>query len=288
MKLKMFLAGLARLLALMLVTSLLGALLLRYAPGFASDERELNSGLSASSIRAIRQARQADANVARFYFHYLMSVGRGDLGNSLSLNQPVRVLLIDRLPLSLRNLFLALLLAWCLGLALALGAQATGSRLAAVAGEGLTGMLISTPAAALALVFVLLRLPPWIAGGLLVLPKIYRYSANLLREGYDQPHVLMARAKGVGWSAILFRHVVPIALPQWIALLGISVSIGIGVMLPLEAICDIPGIGQLAWQAALSRDLPLLVNLTMAVTLLSVLATTLSDSAKRSLVRSAA
>jgi peptide/nickel transport system permease protein len=286
MKSRLFLAGIARLLALMLAASLLGALLLRFAPGFASDERELNPSLSASSIQAIRQAHQADANVPKFYFRYLRSLSRGDLGNSLSLNQPVRGLLLDRLPLTLRNLSLALLLAWSLGLLLAFGAQATGLRLAAVAGEGLSGILISTPAAALALLFVLLRLPPWIAGALLVLPKIYRYSANLLREGYDKPHVLMARAKGAGRSGILFRHVVPIALPQWIALLGISMSIAIGVMLPLEAICDIPGIGQLAWQAALSRDLPLLVNLTMAVTFLSVLATTLSDSAKRSLLRS--
>jgi peptide/nickel transport system permease protein len=288
MKPRFLLAGVGRLLALMLTASLLGAMLLRFAPGFASDERELNSGLSASSIQAIRQARMADANIAKFYFHYFVSILRGDLGKSVSLNQPVRDLLRDRLPVTLLNLGLALLLAWALGLLLAFTAEATSSRLAALVGEGLSGTLISTPAAALALLFVLLRWPPWIAGALLVLPKIYRYSANLLREGYEQPHVLMARAKGAGASAILFRHVVPVALPQWIALLGISMSMAIGVMLPLEAICDLPGIGQLAWQAALARDLPLLINLTMVVTFLSVMATTLSDSVKRSLMRSAA
>ena len=38
------------------------------------------------------------------------------------------------------------------------------------------------------------------------------------------------------------------------------------------ALCGLPGIGQLAWQAALSRDLPLLVNLTVLVTLVTLLA----------------
>jgi len=288
MKSRIILAGIARLLALMLTASLAGALLLRYAPGFSSDERELNTGLSAGSIQAIRQERLAQGNVPSFYLHYLASLCRGDLGNSISLNQPVRSLLHDRLPVTLQNLFLALLLAWIVGLALAFTSQLTRSRLAVAAGEGVSGVLISTPAAALALLFVLFRFPLWTAAGLLILPKIYRYSSNLLGEGYEKPHVLMARAKGAGTWGILFRHVVPAALPQWVSLLGVSVSIAIGVMLPLEAIGDVPGIGQLAWQAALSRDLPLLVNLTMAVTFLSVAATTLSDSAKHSLLRNAA
>ena len=41
--------------------------------------------------------------------------------------------------------------------------------------------------------------------------------------------------------------------------------------------CGLPGIGQLAWQAALSRDLPLLVNLTVLVTLVTLLANSGAD-----------
>ena len=119
-------------------------------------------------------------------------------------------------------------------------------------------------------------------------PKIYRYSRNLLDHSYELPHVLTAHAKGAGRWRILFWHVVPTAWPQLVALLGVSVSIAIGVLLPIEVICDVPGIGQLAWQAAQSRDLPLLVNLTVLVTFLTVCATTLSDSANRRLVRSVA
>lgn len=273
-----FLVGLARLLGVMLVASFAGALLLRAAPGFSSDEQELSTGLSSQSIQAIRQQHLAQSNVPRFYAHYLKSLVRGDLGSSLSLNQPVRDLLRDRLPVTLRNLAFALLFGWILGLALAVASQTLQSRLLAVVTEGLSGTFISTPAAALALIFVLLRLPPSWAAALLIFPKIYRYTSNLLAESYEQPHVLTARAKGAGRWRILFWHVAPMAAPQLIALMGVSISIAIGVLLPIEVVCDVPGIGQLAWQAAQSRDLPLLVNLTVVVTFLTVCATTLSDT----------
>jgi peptide/nickel transport system permease protein len=62
-----------------------------------------------------------------------------------------------------------------------------------------------------------------------------------------------------------------------IALAGITISIALGASIPIESLCGLPGIGQLAWQAALSRDLPLLVNLTVLVTLVTLLANSGAD-----------
>lgn len=280
---RLFLSGVTRLVAIMLTASFLAALLLRAAPGFSSDEQELSAGLSSQSVQAIRQEHLVHSNIPRFYAHYLSSLLRGDLGTSQSLNQPVKELLRDRLPVTLRSLGFALLAGWILGLALAIGSTTLAPRTISPMSEGFSGVFISTPAAALALVFVLLRLPPAAAAALLVFPKVYRYSRNLLDRSYELPHVLTAHAKGAGRWRILFWHVVPSAWPQLLALLGVSVSIAIGVLLPIEVICDVPGIGQLAWHAAQSRDLPLLVNLTVIVTFLTVCATTLSDSANRGL-----
>ena len=273
--------ALARLLAIMLIASLLGAALMRVAPGFSSDEQELNSSLSAQSIHAIRQARLADSDIARYYGHYVSALVRGDLGVSQSLNQPVRDLLRERLPVTLRNIVLALAVAWALGLSLSVVTQVANSRALTFISEGLSGAFISTPAAVLALVFVLLRLPAELAAALLVFPKIYRYCYNLLQQSYELPHVLVARAKGAGRWRVLGWHVAPTVLPQLLALVGVSISIAIGVLLPIEVICDVPGIGQLAWQAAQSRDLPLLVNLTLVVAFVTVCATMLSDAARR-------
>jgi len=102
------------------------------------------------------------------------------------------------------------------------------------------------------------------------------------------PHVLLARAKGVGQIGILFWHVLLPAAPQLLALAGVSVSIALTADIPVEALCDLPGIGQLAWKAALGRDLYLLVNLTMIVTAVTLLANSAADLLSRSFRTSAA
>jgi len=277
-----------RLTAVMLMASFAGAMLMRLAPGFTSDDQELNSSLSAQSIQAVRQARLADANIPHFYAQYVVSLMKGDLGTSRSLNQPVKDLLKERLPVTLANLGFALGVGWLLGLALAIGAQTWNIRVLTFLANGLSGTFLSTPAAALALVFLLLRWPPAFAAALLLFPKIYRYTQNLLQQSSEMPHVLTARAKGAGPWRVLAWHVAPIALPQLIALVGVSISIGIGVLLPIEVVSDVAGIGQLAWQAAESRDLPLLVNLTMVVTFMTVCSTLFSDAAQRGFSRSEA
>ncbi|HZI57911.1 MAG TPA: hypothetical protein VFF39_14105, partial [Verrucomicrobiae bacterium] len=147
--------ALLRLVAVMLMASFVGAMLMRIAPGFSSDDQELNSGLSAQSIQAIRNAHLADANVPRFYAQYLASLLKGDLGTSRSLNQPVKDLLRERLPVTLANLAFALAVGWLLGLALAVVAQTWNVRVLTFLANGLSGIFISTPAAALALVFLL-------------------------------------------------------------------------------------------------------------------------------------
>ena len=63
------------------------------------------------------------------------------------------------------------------------------------------------------------------------------------------------------------------------ALAGISVSLAFGASIPIEVICDTPGVGQLAWKAALDRDLPLLVNITVLVALMTLAANSLADLA---------
>jgi peptide/nickel transport system permease protein len=44
-----------------------------------------------------------------------------------------------------------------------------------------------------------------------------------------------------------------------------TAGLAIAAIVPIEVICDVPGLGQLAWKAALARDLPLLVVLTLLV-----------------------
>jgi ABC-type dipeptide/oligopeptide/nickel transport system permease component len=62
-------------------------------------------------------------------------------------------------------------------------------------------------------------------------------------------------------------------------LAGISVSLAFGASIPIEVICDTPGVGQLAWRAALDRDLPLLVTITVLVALMTLVVNSVADIA---------
>src|SRR5205085_8642174 len=93
---------LLRLSIILLLAGLIGATLMRIAPGFSADEQQLNTSLSDRSLQAIRQARLANSNLPKFYLGYLRGLVRGDLGVSQSLNQPVGELLRERLPVTLR------------------------------------------------------------------------------------------------------------------------------------------------------------------------------------------
>ncbi len=265
------------LLATVLLGGFLSATLMRLAPGFDTDERELDPHLNAQSVQALRDARRQDHNVFHFYFSYMKRAANGDLGTSLALGQPVRTLLRNRAPLTLRLLTIGLVLAWALTLTLALSAAWLRLSIYDTLTTVLSGTLLCIPAAVLALLSVLWNAPGSLAIALIVFPRTYRYARNLLVKAYSRPHIITARAKGLGEARILFWHVVPVVTPQLLAVAGVSVSMAVGAAIPVEALCGLAGIGQLAWQAALARDLPLLVNITVLVTLVTLLANSSAD-----------
>jgi len=267
------------LLATVLLGGLLSATLVRLAPGFDTDERELDPHLNAQSVQALREARQKQQknSLVRFYFSYMTSALRGDLGTSLSLGQPVRNLLRDRIPLTLRILSLGLGLAWMLSLTLALTAAWMRLSIYDSLTTIISGAFLCMPAAVLALLSVLWNVPGSLAIALIVFPHTFRYSRNLLAKVYSRPHITAARVKGLSEARILFWHVVPVVAPQLLAVAGVSVSIAVGATIPVEALCGLPGVGQLAWQAALARDLPLLMTITILVTLVTLLANSGAD-----------
>lgn len=260
-----------------LLGGLLSATLVRLAPGFETDEAQLDPHLNSASIQALRQKRSEQHDILRFYAHSLSRAMRGDLGSSLSLGQPVVQLLKQRVPLTLRLIGVALLLSWAIVAAMALSAAWLRTMAYDAVATLASGILLCIPAAVLALLSVLWNMPGALAIALILAPRDYRYARNLLAKGYSLPHIMAARARGIGELQILFRHVIPVVGPQLLALAGVSVSLAIGAAIPVEALCGLAGVGQLAWQAALARDLPLLVNITTLVTLVTLLANSAAD-----------
>jgi len=272
-----------RILLTVLLGGLLGATLVRLGPGFGVDERELDSRLSAESQQAIRSERARDDNIAAFYFRYLAGVVHGDFGFSRSLNRPVSELLKERLPLTVVSLGYGVLGGVSIGLALALLTVWWHAPGADVVPAVLSGLCLAAPAAVVALVFLWLgpligEASRW-AIALVVFPHVYRYAKNQLVATSQSPHVMAAQARGLSGWRVLWAHIFTPAAPQLAALAGISVSLAFGASIPIEVICDTPGVGQLAWRAALDRDLPLLVTITVLVALMTLVVNSLADIA---------
>jgi peptide/nickel transport system permease protein len=263
--------------AMVLLGGLLSATLVRFAPGFDADEQQLDPRLNSESIRVLREMRLEQRNIFRFYFHSLQRAAHGDLGTSISLGQPVSSLLRERTPLTLRLVFVGLALSWAAAMALALSAAWLRVSAYDALGTVVSGTFLCIPAAVFALLSVLWNVPGALAVALIVFPRVYRYARNLLAKAQALPHIITARAKGLSELRILFWHVVPVVGPQLLAVAGVSVSIAIGAAIPVEALCGLAGVGQLAWQAALARDLPLLTNITILVTLVTLLANSGAD-----------
>jgi peptide/nickel transport system permease protein len=204
---------------------------------------------------------------------------RGDLGFSRSLNRPVSELLRERLPLTLVSLVYGVLGGIGIGLGLALISvawRAPGSNLVPAI---LSGLCLAIPAAVIALVFLWMGAAGRWAIALVVFPHVYRYAKNLLVSAYQSPHVLAAQAKGLTGLRVLLAHIILPAAPQLAALAGISVTLAFGASIPIEVVTDTAGIGQLAWRAALERDLPLLVNITILIALMTMVVNSLADLA---------
>lgn len=275
------------LVATVLLGGLLSAVLVRLAPGFDVDEQQLDSHLNAESIQALRAERLKQNDILRFYFRSMRRDLHGDLGTSLSLGQPVSTLLRQRTPLTARLIGMGLLLSWAMALGLALSAAwLRGSPYDAMTAT-ISGLFLCLPAAVLALLSVLWNVPGSMVIALIVFPQLYRYARNSLAKAYDMPHVITARAKGLSELRIMIWHVVPVTGPQLLAVAGVSVSMAVGAAIPVEALCGLAGVGQLAWQAALARDLPLLMNVTILVTLVTLLANSGADVMSHALQRQA-
>jgi peptide/nickel transport system permease protein len=270
-------AALLRIAATVLAGGLLSAVMVRFSPGFGLDEKQLDARLSRESQQAVLQTHDQERNPLRFYAAWWKRVLAGDLGFSQSLNRPIRELLADRAPATIDLTLWGIAGAW--GLAIVFSLPTVVRRLGrlAVLSSVFSGMTASLPAAGIAiLLFRLGGSAKWMIA-LVLFPRLYQYLRNVLQQAAGMPHVLLARAKGLRWQPMLLRHVLLPARAQLIALVAVSINMAFGAAVAIEAICDIPGLGQLAWKAAAARDLPVLVVLTVMIALITQMSNLVAD-----------
>ena len=257
-----------------------GCLLLRYGPGFQTDERDLDQRYSTATLEALHHARDGEQNIGRFYVNYLAGALHGDFGVSTSFDQPVGRLIASRAPATLKLIGLGLAAGWIPGLFLGVASALRPRGPIPVFSGILAGFFLCFPAAVLALFIFLAGGPASLVIGAAIFPPVYRYTQALLTQSLALPQVLGAAARGISRVRIFTRYVLPPSLAPLAALMGVCVTIAFGAAILVEVVCDVPGLGQLAWKAATARDLPLLAALTLIVTSVTLTANSAAGLAK--------
>ena len=90
----------------------------------------------------------------------------------------------------------------------------------------------------------------------------YKFVDRMLRKAWRDPHLLQARAQGLSPFRLLSAHILPGVAPQMLALATLSIVTALSALVPVEVVFSVPGLGQLAWNAAMNRDLPVLLAVT--------------------------
>jgi len=100
--------------------------------------------------------------------------------------------------------------------------------------------------------------------------------ANML-EVIREDYIRTARAKGLSERLVIFKHAFRNALLPIVTLLAFLLPAMIGGSVIIESIFSIPGMGQLGFEAVLSRDYPVIMAITTISALLTLAGLLLSD-----------
>jgi peptide/nickel transport system permease protein len=111
-------------------------------------------------------------------------------------------------------------------------------------------------------------------GGLAYLSRLTRASMlEVIREDY----VRTARAKGLSERVVIFKHAFRNALLPLITLFAFLLPSMFGGSVIIESIFSVPGMGQLGFEAVLSRDYPVIMAITTISAFLTLAGLLISD-----------
>lgn len=292
-------------LAVLLIVITATFVMIQFAPGGLSIL--MNPNVSEAEAARLAANLGLDKPVWQQYVQWIGNFVRGDLGTSPSYGgRPVLPMVIERLPATLRLGLTAALVAVIIGVPLGIVAARHQNTFLDQAASLLSSIGLATPNFWLGILLIVafsvnlgwlpssgIRTVGPRGGGTidllmhLVLPAVVlatatlaeltRYTRSAWLEVIRQDFVRTARSKGLGPAAVDRRHVLKNALIPVVTVLGVALPRLIGGSAVIETLFSWPGLGQLAVDAALRRDTPLILGVTVFVSLLVILSNLIVD-----------
>jgi peptide/nickel transport system permease protein len=280
------------------------------APGDALSEMKIDPQLSPETVAALRLRYGLDRPLPLKFSQWVQSVGRGELGFSLSYNRPVATLLWPRARNTLLLTVTATAVAWMMAVPIGAWSASQRGRWGDRVFAGATTALLVVPELVLGLGLLLFaartgylpvggmvsarfdELGEWdrikdvalhlvLPGGALILlslPVLVRHVRSSFLEVLESPFIQAVRARGVPPRRILFHHALRVAANPLIALFGLSIAGLLSASLVVEALMSWPGLGPLLLEAIAARDLHVVVGAVMYSTLLLLTGNFIADA----------
>jgi len=286
---------LALTLPVLIGTATLVFLLLRLLPTEVVIDRILGEQAPESQRAALRHELGLDRPLGAQYATYLRGLAQGDLGTSLEKGRPVTGLIRERLRATFLLAAAAALFALVVSLPLGLVAARTAGRwpdrlatLGAVLGASLPSFWLGP---LLILVFAVqldwLPVSGMSASGSLILPAVTlgaglaAHLARMVRgslvEAMGHDYGRTARAKGLGETRALLRHLLPNALIPVVTVLALQLGMLLTGAIITETVFAWPGLGVLLLHAIDFRDYPLVQGCVLTIALTYLLVNLLAD-----------
>ncbi len=220
------------------------------------------------------------------YSNFILRGLQGDFGDSWRDNQPALDAVLARVPATFQLATVSLILATITGIGYALLVNRPGKVRTALQILPSIGQAVPTFwLGAVLMLFFAVRLG-WLPSSgrgsalSIVLPAltlalqpastIARILATSMDDVANADYIRTARSKGLRQGSITLRHLAPNAMLPAIGYIGLQAGFLVGGTVVVESLFAWPGIGRLALQSALQRDLPV-IHAFVAVTAVGVI-----------------
>jgi peptide/nickel transport system permease protein len=270
---------------------------MQLTPGDPAQALLAASGATPEEVAHRRAQLGLDDPIPVQYARYLLDLAQGDLGQSWLHGRSVGQMILEQLPETVELAVAATVVGVVLGLALGvLAAIRRGTWLdttaTTVAVLGLSTPTYWSGILAILLLSLQLGLLPATGGGdlrHLVLPalvlgfalsgSIARLVRALVVEMMGEPFVLAARARGLSSWRTLLVHVLRPALPPVFTIAALQFGFLLGGAIVTESVFARRGLGKLAVEAILWRDLPIVRGVVVFGALMYLLVNLVADLA---------
>ncbi len=238
-------------------------------------------GASEDDIAAIHHKFGLDKPLWAQYGLFMMSLLRGDFGQSFYYQTPVLDLYFDRLPNSLLLALVAMAFSLAVGIPTGILAAVRVGRFWDSAGKLFALLGLSLPSFFVGLVLILLFsvylgwLPSSGSGGVLhiLMPAFalgwyfaaahMRLTRSSMLEVLGSEYVKLARLKGLPQSWVIGKHAFKNALIPVVTLAGINLVLMINVAVVVETVFAWPGVGRLLYEGISFRDFPVVQGIVI-------------------------